>query len=141
MAKTTELEILYRATTYRVFLPAGVCDLRLDQPCEVLRCWLETAGSSTFALLTAYNPGARPAPAARNAEQQAKLECELIEGNYEPYAGENVADDAAWPVEESCFVTDIELADAGALAENYGQNAIVYGGADGVPKLVWIEEQ
>jgi hypothetical protein len=141
MAKTTELEALYRATTYRVFLPGGICDLRLDQANEELSCWLETAGSKEFAIITAYNPGGLACQAGENAEKQAELECELIEGNYEPYAGENVADTGDWPAEESCFITDIALQDACALAGNYGQNALVYGAADGVPKLVWIEQQ
>ena len=141
MAKTTELEALYRATTYRVFLPGGICDLRLDQASEELRCWLETAGSQEFAIITAYNPGGQARQTGENAERQAALECELIEGNYEPYAGENIADAGDWPAEESCFIADIALADACALAGNFGQNALVYGAADGVPKLVWIEEQ
>ena len=139
MAKTSELEALYRATTYRVFLPGGHCDLRIDQPCEKLSSWLETAGASSFAIITACNPGSQPVDAARNAEQQSLLECDLLEGNYEPYAGENVADDAAWPVEESCFVVDIAAEDACALGQDYGQNAVVFGGADGVPRLLWIE--
>ena len=54
---------------------------------------------------------------------------------------ENVADAGDWPVEESCFVPGIELEDALALAEDYGQNAIVCGGADGVPRLAWVEDQ
>jgi hypothetical protein len=50
-----------------------------------------------------------------------------------------VPDDDSGLLEESCFVPDIALEDACALADDFGQNAIVYGGADGVPGLVWIE--
>ena len=140
MAKTTELEAAYRATTYRVFLPGGYADLRLGEANETLSIWLEKNGCTAFAIITAYNPGADKFDAGKNAERQSQLECDLLEGNYEPYAGENVADDADWPVEESCFVPDIALEDACALAEDYGQNAIVCGGADGIPELVWIEQ-
>ncbi|PKO37680.1 MAG: DUF3293 domain-containing protein [Betaproteobacteria bacterium HGW-Betaproteobacteria-6] len=139
MAKTSELEAAYRATTYRVFLPGGVCDLRIGQPCETLRCWLETAGSTEFALITAHNPGGRLADEASNAERQSQLECELLEGNYEPYAALHEADGEGWPNEESCFVPDLSCADACALAADYGQNAVVCGGADAVPHLVWME--
>lgn len=138
MAKTTELEAAYCSTTYRVFLPGGVCDLRPGVASETLRCWLETAGASRFAVLTAHNPGSRPVDAAHNAARQAQLECDLLEAGYEPYAGENVADDQTWMDEESCFVADISLPEALALGEKYGQNAIVCGGDDGVPELVWI---
>ena len=140
MAKTSELEAAYRATTYQVFLPGGTCELRLDVPCEALRAWLETAGCSAFALITAHNTGGQPAAEAINAERQSQLECELLEGNYEPYAALHVADDKAWPIEESCFVPDISPEDACALAADYGQNAVVCGASDGVPHLVWVEE-
>lgn len=141
MAKTTELDAAYRATTYRVFLPGGHAGLRIDQPDAVLKAWLEKAGCSTFAIITAFNPGSQPSDAAQNAERQSQLECELLEGNYEPYAGENVPDQADGLLEESCFVPDITFEDACALAEDFGQNALVCGGTDAIPRLIWIEEQ
>lgn len=139
MAKTTELEAAYLATTYRVFLPGGVADLRIGQPNEMLHCWLETADCQSFAIISAYNPGGEPRDAGKNAERQSQLECDLLEGNYEPYAGENVPDDPNAPTEETCFVPDITCEDACALAEDFGQNAIVWAAEDGLPKLVWIE--
>jgi len=138
MAKTTDLEVAYRATTYRVFLPGGICELRLDVASETLRCWLETAGATRFVIVTAHNPGGQRVDAEQNALRQAQLECELLEMGFEPYAGENVADDDEWAEEESCFITDMALEEALALAGKYGQNAIVCGGDDGVPELGWV---
>ena len=140
MVKMSELEGAYKATIYRVFLPGGTCELRIGQPCETLRCWLETADCTEFALITAYNPGGQPMDEAINAERQSQLECELLEGNYEIYAAQHEADADSWPAEESCFVPDISPLDACALAAEYGQNAVVCGGVDAVPHLVWIEE-
>lgn len=140
MAKTNELEAAYAATTYRVYLPGGLCELRIDQPEQTLIDWLETAGSEAFAILTAHNPGARRLGDAENAERQSQLECDLLEGNYEPYAAENIPDATDWPAEESCFVPDLALEDALALAEDYGQDAIVWGGTDGIPRLAWTED-
>lgn len=140
MAKTAELEAAYRATTYRVFLPSGMCDLRVGQPSAMLRDWLEAAGFTQFAVITAHNPGSQPTAEETNAERQAQLECDLLEGNYEPYAGENVPDSGDWPVEESCFVPDLAVEDACALAADYGQNAVICGGADGVPQFIWVED-
>ena len=141
MARTTELEAAYRATTYRVFLPGGGCDLRLGVASETLRCWLETAGVARFAILTAHNPGSEDVDSEENVLRQAQLECALLELGYEPYAGENVADDDSWPAEESCFVPGISVTEALALGERYGQNAIICGGADGKAELVWIGDQ
>lgn len=136
----SDLEAAYRATTYRVFLPGGPVALRLDCADERLRTWLEEEGCRCFAIITACNPGSQPLSGDSNAERQAQLECELLEGDYEPFAAENVADDAAWPVEESCFVPELEEADACALAADFGQNAVVCGGGDGVPRLIWIKQ-
>lgn len=135
------LEAAYRATTYRVFLPGGSFNLRIGETHPGLAQWLNEAGANCFAILTAWNPASEIRSAARNAEAQAALECDLLEGNYEPYAGENEPDDGQGPREESCFVPDLAPEDACALAEDYGQNAIVCGGADGVPHLVWLEPE
>ena len=138
MVRTTELEAAYRATTYRVYLPGGQCDLRPAIASETLRCWLETAGVTGFAILTAHNPGSSPLDENENSCRQSQLECELLESGVETYTGENVADSDDWPAEESCFVSDLPIDEAMALGEKYGQNAIVCGGHDGVPELVWI---
>ncbi len=141
MATMTDLESAFRATTYRVFLPGGVCDLRLGVASDTLRCWLETAGVSRFAIVTAYNPGSQAVDAEQNALLQAQLECELLEAGFEPYAAENIADGDDWADEESCFVADIGLDEALALAMKHGQLAIVCGGEDGVPELAWTSGQ
>lgn len=140
MAKTPELEQAYRATTYRVFLPEGQFELRIEQPSPALADWLAAAGVPGFAVITAFNPGAQRLSDDDNLGRQSALECDLLEGNYEPYTAENVPDDGAEPVEESCFVPDIALEDALALADDYEQNAIVWGGPDGIPRLAWTEE-
>ncbi len=140
MAMTSDLNAVYRATTYRVFLPGGLCELRIGVACPALAAWLAAEGYAAWAVITAHNPGSQPAGDARNAERQAQLEGELLEGNYEPYAAENAPDADDWPVEESCFVPDIAVDDACALAADYGQKAIVCGGPDGIPQLQWIED-
>jgi hypothetical protein len=140
MPTRSDLDAAYRATTYRVFLPGGCCDLRVGALSETLRCWLETAGASQFAILTAQNPGSQPLDEEENRLRQAQLECDLLEAGYEPFVGENVADQGDWPGEESCFVADIALEEALALAAKYGQNALICGIADGLPQLVWVTD-
>lgn len=145
MANKTELEVAYKATTYRVYLPGGVVDLRIGQTDQKLKAWLKSQGAASYAIISGFNPhDCLPhdclATAEENAEYQSQLECVLIEGNYEPYAGENIPDDAHAPLEESCFVADIELEDAVALAEGFGQNAIVFAQGNDAPGLIWIEQ-
>lgn len=141
MPMKTEFEAAYRATTYRVFLPGGALDLRIDAAHPALAAWLAANGAARWAILTAFNPRSERRPAAENLERQAALEVALLEAGWEPFAGENVADSDAWSPEETCFVPAIDLAEAMALASRFGQNAIVFGEADGLPRLVWIEQK
>lgn len=135
---TTDLDQAYRATTYRVFLPGGALELRVDAANPALEAWLREEGIEEWAVVTAANPASQPLSARENAERQAQLEVSLLEEGFEPYAGENVADDPAWPVEESCFIPDISREEAVALAQQFGQNAILWGEAGGLPRLVWM---
>lgn len=135
------LEAAYRATTYRVFLPAGCIELRPGQANPALERWLAESGVSEWAVLTACNPGSQALTARENGERQARLECQLLEENFEPYAGENEADDGAWPAEETCFVPNISLAKTLELAGQFGQNAVLAGSVGEVPRLAWVDEK
>lgn len=140
MVTTNELEIAYRATTYRLFLPKAALDLRIDILHPLLVAWLQTHGVEQWAILTAANPASRCLPARENAERQAKLECALLEAGYEPFVVENRADDSHWPVEEACFVPGISQLEVMNLARQFGQNAVLLGSEKGIPRLVWAEK-
>jgi hypothetical protein len=116
-------------------LPDRTLDLRLDQADENLRRWLLAAGYGCFAIITAHNPGSRQLAAAENAERQTRLERQLIADGYEVFPAAHIADGGRWPIEASCFVPDLAVTEAVALAADFGQNAIVCGGQDGVPRL------
>lgn len=141
MTKTEPLEADYRASTYRVFLPGGAVYLRIDEANAGLAGWLAAEDISTWAILTAYNPASGRLEAAKNAEYQSQLECILLEQGFLPFVGENVADDGVWPNEESCFIPEIDLKNSMAIAQRFGQNAIVFGEADGLARLVWLEKR
>lgn len=136
--KMTELAQAYAATTYRIYLPEGALNLRVDQPSPALQSWLADEGVAEFAIITACNPGSQPRRQAENAEAQARLACDLLEAGYECLPAENQPD-GDWPLEESFFIPGIALDAACAIAEDHGQLAIVYGGEDFVPRLVWIQ--
>ena len=140
MATKSELLAAYRATTYRVFFPDAVCDLRLDQTSEKLRQFLDNSGVLTFAILTAYNPASLKMHDANNERLQSEIELWLRQANYLVFSGENQADDEVWPIEKSCCVLGLSLLDACELGARYGQNAIVFGGVDAIPRLYWIKE-
>lgn len=139
MPTKSELESAYRATAYRVFLPGGVHDLRIDQARPEFSAWLADNEVDCWAILTAWNPGSERLSDKDNVARQSALEVRLLELGYEPFAGENVADAGDWPVEDTCFVADMTAEDARAMAAAFGQRAFVAGGRDGVPNLQWME--
>jgi len=138
--RTEALEAAYRATTYRVFLPGGSVDLRIGQASPELAVWLAGQGTTTWALITACNPESRRLDERENAARQSRLEVSLLEAGHEPYAGENLPDDHGWPAEESCFVAGVSVQYSMEIAARFGQNALVCGGADGVPQLLWVDK-
>ncbi|MGE5385869.1 MAG: DUF3293 domain-containing protein [Betaproteobacteria bacterium] len=139
--KTEGLAAAYAATTYCVFLPQGPLELRLEQANAALVRWLKDEDITAWAILTAHNPRSERFSAAENAERQSSLECKLLEQGYEPYVGENRADNGQWGAEETCFIPKISLPQAIVLARQFGQNALVFGEADGVPHLSWIDDE
>ena len=140
MPTRSELDAAYRATTYRIFLPEGVRDLRIDIADRDLAVWVAGQGEDCWAVATAWNPAACRLSDGENRRRQAALEIALLELGYEPYTGENVADAGDWPVEESCFVVGMGSDEAKELARKFGQNAVVCGGQDGAPRLIWVDE-
>jgi len=138
MPTKSELEAAYRATDYWLFLPSGALALRVDQSDPVFVRWLEEAGVSSWAILTAFNPASERLSDNENAERQSALEIALLERGFEPYAGENTVVDAAWPAEQTCLVPNLSLAEAVRFGRQFQQNAIIHGGSDGVPHLIWV---
>lgn len=136
-----ELLAAYQATTYRVFLGEDVCDLRIAQVAEKMCHWLETTGAVTFALVTADNPASRRLSPAENRLRHAVLQEDLRALALPFFVAENRPDEASWPVEIACCVMGMTLDAALELGRRHGQNAIVFGGTDGLPQLYWIEKK
>jgi hypothetical protein len=141
MPTKSELEPAYRATTYQVFLPPGMVALRIGSVDASFVRWLLDEAVTDWAILTACNPAGERFADAANAERQSALEVALLERGFEPYAGENLAESADWPVEATCLVPNISLPEALGFARQFKQNAIVHGSADGEPRLLWVENQ
>lgn len=139
-AKTKALEAAYRATTYRVALPTETLDLRIGQADERLVRWLLASSDPQFAIVTAHNPASVLSDEAANHDRQGRLLKQLLASGYSVLSAWNVPDTPDWPIEESFFVSGISASVASALAAEYGQNAIVCGGAEGLAQLVWIQE-
>lgn len=133
----TELAAAYAATTYRLLLPEGVLDLRLEQPSPRLREWLAGQGGGEFVIITADNPASQRLTADENSLRQAQLAASLQQAGYRCQPAANIPD-GDWPTEQGFLVLAMPIAEVLLLARKFGQLAVVHGNAGGVPQLLWV---
>ena len=126
----------YRNTTYSADTPLGPIHLRVQQPNEPLVQLLARYGASNWAYVTAFNPGSQPVAKEENLRRQRQLEDLLRREGLAFFSGAGAGDDHQWPPEASVLVLGISQSRAFELAREFGQNAILVGGADGVPELL-----
>jgi len=120
-AQLARLLALYRSAGYAVRLPGGrraAVSVDAMAPPALVQ-WLAGA---TGSLLTACNPGSRPLPVSENRRRLRRLHADLVEAGARllPASGYG----PSWR-EASLFAADAPLARIDALAERYGQNAIL----------------
>lgn len=140
MTASTDLDRAYRRARYRVELPSGTIEMRLDEHDPGLAELLQNANAERAAFLTACNPGSLRQPPAGNQAAQAALLDELARRGIATVPGVAVDPDGAWPDEESVLALGIDLSAATTLARRFGQNALVWIDAAAVPALVWVSE-
>jgi hypothetical protein len=90
------------------------------------------------ALITAWNPFSQILSETENNIRQLQLKNELGRRGlkYLPGIGQHPSNN--WPGEESFLVLGLNLQEAKKLGEHFGQNAIVWCGADGIPELILL---
>ena len=132
----SELEKAYRASHYRVDLADTHLVIRIDQPQKAVDALLAHHACLTWAFLTAHNPGSHLLPAVENQARQARLRDEVRAAGWVSYPGEGLGIDG-WPGEESLLVLGIDIDDALALAQRYGQLALIFGRRGENAQLLW----
>ena len=104
---------------------------------EIVR--LFTASSADCAaFITAENPYSEPQTPATNSERQRRLGNDLTALGVTYFPGKGQGEDPNWPAEASFLVLGMGREAANDLGRKYGQNAIVWIGADGVPELLLL---
>ena len=130
---TKELLDAYYATEYRVSTPDGTISLRADKQSDQLRDLLKANGVSSCAFITAYNNYSIQESEEVNQRRQAEFE-ETVSKHWKYHKGEGVDPHGKWPAEPSLLILGIEFDSARELA--YGQNAFLFGNAEGYIGLV-----
>ena len=136
-----EVIAAYRSAHYRAGSGSDATILRVDQYSQPLSQLFTVSGHRCAAFITACNPfGVRQNPEVNEAAcarlrnrlvQYVSRPDQIIEG-----AGSDPSGD--WPPEESFLVLGLDLKTSRVLGEEFGQNAIVWAGADAVPRLILL---
>jgi hypothetical protein len=141
------LRAAFEATAYHVdsspvgpfVIRCGAASRELETLFEHVRRQETTAGDRAdgWAFITAVNPAAQIWRDAENRRRHARLRAAVARMGLPNFPGRSVADARDWPPEESLLVLGIAAAAATALAESFGQRAVVVGSRGSQARLVW----
>lgn len=115
----------YRDTRYLFAADGTEHEVRIDRRNPEAEAWLAGRGAAGAGFVSADNPRSRLVPAAENdAARQRLAEAVRRSGaDSVPHTGAGL--DGAWPPEHGLLVLGLPVAELVALAEDFGQNAIV----------------
>ena len=128
----------YLGTTYRAEANGGVITLKIGAASRSITTLFVESMVGSAAFITAENPYSAHQSPAVNAERQRQLGDDLSAMGITYFPGEGQGEDPSWPAEASFLVLGLGREEASDLGRNYGQNAIVWVGSDGVPGLVLL---
>lgn len=130
-----ELLNSYCATDFHVFSESPFV-LKIGQNSKDLAEIHHTAGVSSSAFITAYNPYSAECTDEQNLEAQSRLLKSINLLGLKTIQGEGRDSKGKWPGEPSLLVLGCENAQAQELGRLFQQNAIVWCGENVVPELV-----
>ncbi len=120
----------YLRTTYLAHLPSGDEAIYVGEPPPAgLVSLLDEHGAQEWAFITAANPGSELLCVEDNLAQNSALRAEFMRRGVPWFPGEGIGDDPSWPPEPSFLVIGLSPVEAGLLAREFGQLAIVTGTA------------
>ncbi len=135
---SADLIASYRVADYQAGAGSAVVVLRIDQYSESLSLLFAASGHQCGTFITAYNPHSQPQNLAANQAAQARLRDELNCLTDQIIEGTSFDPTGAWPPEQSLLALGVGLATAQVLGRQFGQNAIVWVGADAIPRLILL---
>jgi hypothetical protein len=127
----------YRATDFHVLAETPFV-LKVDQASTPLHSMYRATSVQAAAFLTAWNPYSEVCQRSENIAAQQRLEDEVRRLGFELLPGIGRDPAGQWEGEESCLVLGVALPEAEALGRAFGQNAIVWAGADAIPRLILL---
>lgn len=128
----------YLKTDYRFGHGTDLITLHINTRSEALLQLYTSSGYTCGAFITAYNPCGQTQSDETNKAAHARLREKLNTLSPRVIEGAGADPSRNWPEEKSFFALGIDLETAKSLGICYQQNAIVWAGADAVPKLILL---
>lgn len=116
----------YRDTRYLFAADGAEHEVRIDRRNPAAEAWLMGRGAAGAGFITADNPRSRLTPATENAAARQRLAETVRQRGAEAVPHTGAGQDGAWPPEQGLLVLGLPVAELTALAEEFGQNAIVW---------------
>lgn len=137
---SAEAIALYESALYCIEQPSRpVIELRIGVTSPELAALYREHSAAAMGFITACNPGG-PVSDAENEAAMARLHADVQALGLIalPGTGRDSNPASDWPGEPSLAVFGISRSQACELGQRYGQDAIVWAGADAVPELVML---
>ena len=135
---TDELREAYLATNFNVLGPI-LFTLKIGEPSENIAKLYLNYNALSAAFLTAWNPHSELTSQRENERAQLQLEQKLNDLSITVFPGVGEDPSGNWPGEQSALALGISKDEAERLGREFQQNAIVWIGADSIPKLIFLE--
>lgn len=123
----------YKNTIYTTFQPK--LEIKIGQQNEDLSVFLFDNNAFTWAFVSASNPFSIKIAEEENLRRQKALIGFVENSSLRYLEGEGKSTDQKW-IEKSLLILDISKKEAIKLAQNFEQNAIVFGYFNRLPELI-----
>lgn len=132
------LQAAFLETAYHVVVAEQTFVLHIGQDHPVFDELLTQFGYSSWAIVTACNPGAQKFSEQENTLRTERLRLAALNRGWRVCPSRNVAARGDWPDEPGLLLPGCGEAQAGQLARAYGQLAFVCGELGQRARLVWV---
>ena len=109
--------------------------LQVDAYSEALAALMTFNGVDSAAYVTAFNPGGARTEAALNTAADARLHAQLQAAGWRAVRASGHDPRGEWPDEPGWLVLGVTAAQADALGQAFGQNAVLHAGEDAIVHL------
>ncbi|MFM8989556.1 MAG: DUF3293 domain-containing protein [Alphaproteobacteria bacterium] len=128
----------YEATHYRIGMDATAPVLRIGLRAEELARMHVEAGVACSLFITAWNPLGAQVPDEENRQAHEELRAALAARAPRIVEGAGGEPGSDWPEERSFLALGIDEDEARRLGRRFRQDAVVWMGADAVPRLLLL---